>query len=57
MQNLEQASMDGYKQHYNECKEMPSSNKHEAGLKLYMLIINSVSILNTLSRNELSKLA
>lgn len=57
MQNPEPASVDDYKQHYNECKEMPSSNKHEADLKFYRLIINLVSILNTLLRNEFSKLA
>lgn len=50
MQTLEWASMGEYTQHYKECKEAPSSNKHEVDLKPYRLIINSVSVLNILPR-------
>lgn len=56
MQNLERASLGDYKR-YKEHKEMPGSNKHEAGLNFYILIIHSVSILNKLPRTKLSKLA
>lgn len=40
-------------QPYKECKEAPSSNKHEVDLKLYRLIINSASVLNLLPRTNL----